>query len=532
MWKSQSSTRTIRIARHGALCRISIPLAVICMVLVAASAASSIASAQATMSGLPAPAVQRLSVHLDKPLVPSFMGFGVQLDPYEYPPTPQQWQRIERRLDLLQPAFLRVMFSAEAYCRRLGTTGCALYVWKDADRGSTEPFQQLLRILDYAQAHHIPVMLGEWAWPRLPHDDSVTSIAGPDDARWAEIIAPLLTYLVQERHYTVLRFYNYMNEPNGGWMWPGGKKNVNYIAWRDGLVTMRQVLDHHGLERIALVGPDNSGDWEWLDRTAHDVASTVGAWEMHWYPTDEEVRGGEVFSLLDEKRRMLLQVDPGTSEKPRFLGEAGLITGRVNGDQQPRVRTYIYGVLMADFAAQIAQAGWMGASAWDLDDAMHSVKGHPRVPNGLTLKTWGFWNTEGSVEGHPEDEAIRPWFTPWRLLTQLFPPGAQLFEVSNPAAGYGIRAISGKSEANKHTTWSIMLVNDRDHPITAELDLPGTSQMEWWRYEYTESNYAHDKRNHAAWMSLRKETTTENILLPPRSVVFFTDCESKVQSLQ
>ena len=32
---------------------------------------------------------------------------------------------------------------------------------------------------------------------------------------------------------------------------------------------------------------------------------------------------------------------------------------------------------MADFAAQIMDAGWMGASAWDLDDAMHVVNGRP-----------------------------------------------------------------------------------------------------------------------------------------------------------
>ena len=74
----------------------------------------------------------------------------------------------------------------------------------------------------------------------------------------------------------------------------------------------------------------------------------------------------------------------------------------MNGDQQPRVKDFDYGVLMADLVAQVARAGWMGASAWDLDDA--HARGErpaaPAVPDDLTLKIWGFWNTQGRAMGH------------------------------------------------------------------------------------------------------------------------------------
>jgi hypothetical protein len=476
--------------------------------------------AQIVSGDSPAGTTQHLYVHLDKVLVSSFMGFGVQLDPYVYPPSPQQWQRIRSRLNLLHPAFLRVMFSANDYCYQLSAEGCADYVWNERTKSPPESFEQLLRILDYAEAHKTPVMLGEWSWPRLNHDATVSPIMGPGDPRWAEIIVPMLRYLCEKRHYTVLRFYNYMNEPNGGWMWPGGSKGVDYEAWKAGLLHMRQVLDQNGLQSLTLVGPDNSGDWNWLDHTAQEASSAVGAWEMHWYPKDEEVRTGQVFTLLDDKRRMLLKVDSDASSKPRFMGEAGLITGRANGDQQPRVRSFSYGVLMADYAAQVAQAGWMGASAWDLDDAMHAVKDSPEIPNDLTLKTWGFWNSEGSVMSHPEDEAIRPWFTPWLLLAHLFTHGAQIFEVSDPKAGNAIRAIAAKNTVDGKQMWSMMLVNDHDVQATAEVNLPGTQQMQWRRFQYLERDAPRSYEDFPNSTVLSKTTQTEMVNLPANSVVF------------
>lgn len=478
-----------------------------------------------TRKSTPAGSYEQLSVHMDHVLVPSFMGFGVQLDPYAYPPTPMQWQRIQTRLELLQPAFLRVMFSANDYCRKLVAKGCTSYVWDDQVQTLPQSFQQLLWILNFAESHKIPVMLGEWSWPRLGHDEATAPINGPDDPRWAEIIVPLLHYLIDKKHYTVLRFYNYMNEPNGGWMWPGGDKGVNYEAWKTGLVNMRQVLDRNELKSLTLVGPDNSADWDWLDRTAQDASSTVGAWEMHWYPTDKEVQDGKIFRLLDDKRRMLLSVDPTASRKLRFMGEAGLITGRVNGDQQPRVRTFVYGVLMADYAAQIAQAGWMGASAWDLDDAMHVVKDHPEIPTQLTLKTWGFWNTQGSAMGYLKDEEIRPWFTPWLLLAHLFPSGAEVYQVSNPGDDLAIRSIAARSTVNGKQAWSIMLVNDHDESAFAEVTLPGSPQMQWHRYQYCETEKTQEDEGLPRSTPLSTGVQTERVELSPRSVIFLTNID-------
>lgn len=461
----------------------------------------------------------RLSVRSDHVLVQSFMGIGVELEPYAYPPTPEEWVRIVARLDELHPSFFRVMISARLYCRRLVADGCGDYIWRDTGEKKPEEYEQLLRILNYAQAHNIVVDFGEFHWPSLPHDASVAPIEGPDDPRWAEIIAPFFSYLVNEKHYSVLRFYNYQNEPNGAWSWHG--ERVNYDAWLKGITHARQVFDHAGLQSISIVGPDNTADaWNWLDRAAHDAAPTFGAWEMHFYPKDEEIMGGEVFRLLQEKRQALLEEDPGADSKPFFLGECGLLTGKVSGDLQPRVRTGLYGVLMTDLAVQVAQAGWMGASAWDLDDAMHKMKGS----NG-GFKVWGFWNIKGASMGAPDEERVRPWFMPWALLGHLLPRGAQVLEVTNPASTSGVRAIASKWTEDSKTSWGIILVNDHDQNIRIDLNLPRmTHQSAWMLYKYlSQAKLASYENVSGHSQAFSKESRSLDLTIPPWSVFFVTN---------
>jgi len=69
---------------------------------------------------------------------------------------------------------------------------------------------------------------------------------------------------------------------------------------------------------------------------------------MHWYARDKEVPEAGIERLLTDKRRVVLANDPRAGSKYLFLAESGLLDGKCNGDQQPRVKTFPYGVLMAD----------------------------------------------------------------------------------------------------------------------------------------------------------------------------------------
>ncbi len=266
-------------------------------------------------------------------------------------------------------------------------------------------------ILDYAQSRKVDVLLGEWSPARRLNVGGGTRV-GPAEAPW----------------------------PCGA---------VDYAAWAHGIRNLHAELIARGLGAVKIAGPDNSGDWEWLDHCARELPLEPGAWEIHWYAKDADVLEGRIEQLLTERLRMLRSTNPGSASKPVFLGESGMIEGKINGDQQPRVKEFAYGVLMADYVAQVARAAWQAAIAWDMDDAMHvNQGGHVEPPAGHTLKIWGFWNTQGAAMGHPEDEAIRPWFYTWSLMSRLFPRGATIVNASIGAGAPAVRTLAATRREN------------------------------------------------------------------------------------
>jgi hypothetical protein len=472
-------------------------------------------------AGSEAPPLQ-VTVDLHEVRVPSFLGLGIQWDPYSYPPAPEAWKLTLKRLDYAQPAFFRVMLGARDYCLGFDSTNQDLprYVWNEGEPAIRRRLGSLLDILDYAQSRNIDVLLGEWSWPGRLGNGTNDTIRRPDDPRWARLIADFVTWLRVQRGYSVIRMYNMMNEPNGGWMWPGGK--VDYDAWALGVRHLRKEFDARDLTKLPIVGPDNSGNWEWLDRVSLQMPECMGCWEMHWYARDKEVLGGEIEKLLTAKRQAALANDPQAGSKRFFLAESGLLDGKCNGDQQPRVKTFEYGVLMADYVAQVAQAGWMGACAWDLDDAMHTVRGHPPVPQETTLKVWGFWNTQGSAMGHPEDENIRPWFYTWSLMTRLFPRGTRILAVQQPDLPH-LRIIAGMTA--DAAGLSLMLVNDEEQARTVTVSIPGAGRKTLRKYHYFDRDHPTDADGFPVLKETIREANLEagvKISLPYRGVVFLS----------
>jgi hypothetical protein len=427
--------------------------------------------------------ISDLTVDVHSTLVKSFFGLGIQWDPYSYPPRPEAWRLTLHRLDFAKPAFFRVMTGANSYCQGFDAAGEPRYVWTEGEAAIRKRLGSLLNILDYAQTNNIDVLLGEWSPPGRLGSGANENVAHPDDPRWARLVTDFVNWLRTNRGYSVVRFYNLMNEPNGSWMWPGGK--VDYHAWSAGIRGLRKQFDAHGLADLPIVGPDNSWNWEWADRVSLDLPEAIGDWEMHWYATDRDVLSGAIEKVLAAKRKVIQANDPHAAAKRFFLAESGLLDGKCNGDQQPRVKTFPYGVMMADYAAQVAQAGWMGLCAWDMDDAMHPVSGHPPVPTDTTLKLWGFWNTQGTAMGHPDDENIRPWFYTWSMMSRLFPRDTRIVGVS-PTGLSNLRVIAGETSGRQQL--NIMLVNDSDETRTVRLVVPGLVRKTVRLFHYFEND--------------------------------------------
>jgi hypothetical protein len=469
-----------------------------------------------------------ITVDMHTPVVSSFMGLGIQWDPYAYQPTPAKWKLTLARLDRCKPGFFRVCHMANDYCIGFNAKGNPIYVWDKSQKSypqAKDALKQLYAILNYAQSRNVTVILGEWGPGRVGNVQ-----LNSDDHRWARIMADFINHLINTKHYTVVKYINNVNEPNGDW-----SGNKSYDTWVKGIRYLHTELKTYGLDQqVHIIGPDTTGntDWlepfTWIDRTAKDIPGDIGAYDLHWYAQDKEVLDGAVEQLLQEKREIVLKSDTEAHNKPMFMGESGLITGRVNGDQQPRVRTFEYGVMMADYAAQVGRAGWMGATAWDCDDAMHTNEAWIPVPNKLTLKLWGFWNTQGSAMGMPEDELPRPWFYTWTLMSRLFPKGSLIVKANNPALPR-FRVLAGADTSHKKI--SIMLVNNADAARTVLLRIPGGGSTNILRSSYFQNDHPEGKDNiplpadHLDHVNL--ESGIE-VLLPSRGVVFLTTQELKL----
>jgi hypothetical protein len=216
---------------------------------------------------------------------------------------------------------------------------------------------------------------------------------------------------------------------------------------------------------------------------------------------------------LSAKATMLSPTDPHAAGKPRILGEAGMLDGKNNDDQNPNVQTFIYGVWMADLETQVARGGWTGASAWDLDDAKHS--------SGDSLKMWGFWNTFSA----PGDtaEGIPPWFYTWSLMSRLLPPGAAIVSTSGGASQTGFRSVAASWKSNSQAYTSIMLVNDADTALTVTVSAPSVGAGDLTEFHY----FATDSPADSNGFPTPEETLTNVDLssgfavnMPSRGVVF------------
>ena len=464
---------------------------------------------------------QTVTINMNKVVIARFMGLGVQWDPFEYQPTAPEWRTITNRMAFCKPGYLRVMWTASSYCLGFRADGTPEYVWEHGYASHRTELSKLCEILKFAQSHNVNVLLGEWSPP-------IGLIGKETNPEWAQMTVALLHYLRDVRGFTCIRYYNAINEPNGNW-----SGNKDYSTWVTVIKNLHAAFIKAGISKqVLIIGPDTTGNsswmepFNWLDKSVRDLNAQIGAWDLHWYALDPEVYNDVMEQILKTKTAMLMAAGSTSANKQRFLGESGMLTGRVNGDQQPRVKTFSYGVIMADYCAQVARAAWMGASAWDLDDAMHTVKGYKNPPDALTLKVWGFWNSQGAAMGNPADFDIRPWFYTWSLMSRLFSRGSQIVHATAPTLTR-FRDVAGVKTVNGKRLLTVMLVNDDAVSRTVTVRAPGAgSSVTLVSYHYFQDDRPANKSGFPVASAIIKHVNLNTgivVTLPSLGVVFLTE---------
>ena len=491
--------------------------------------------AGAALLALAAPAAPlQVNVDTHTVLCPNFMGYGVQWSPYPwFDISDAAWERVFQRLDFMRVPVVRVMTRAYKYCDGFDAAGQPIYQW-DNNR-----MRKLYRLLDYCEKRHVTVIIGEWDDPASPEDradkasDKLQSYHMEcTDPRWTRIIGDFLVHLTKDKGYTCLKYYNLINEPNGGW-----SHCADFGKWKTAIQNLHAELQKRGLDKtLQITGPDVTWmkDYHWLDRAVLDCAGLLGAYDVHEYVAYEDLESGYLENLFALKRDFINRYDPNGRKKPFFMGEIGMnrrgpVEPQGGEDSHPKVFEHSYGVWMADYNIQCARAGMSGAIAWMLDDAMHINKDKdtkwPDIHQTL-FKKWGFFNSLAEEIGHPEDARLRPWFYTWSLMSRCFPRGCQTVKTSHPEA-WGVRTLAATIGQRG---LSFALVNDSDRAQQLGLVVPGWSSVpKLLRYNYFSDDKPTDKDGFPVPRQVLENTDLEAGLivdLPPRGVVILTTLDS------
>lgn len=435
---------------------------------------------------------------------------GAYQDPYVvHPLTDEEWQTVTKRVDFLNPAFVRCMIYANTYCEGFDDEGNPIY---DFDSLAN---QALIRELDYLESRDIEVVLGEWETPgRFGGEFEGITV---DDPRWASIIGGFLDYLINQKGYTCIKYFNYVNEANSDWSYCG-----DFDKWQTGINYLHTELDKYGLnEKIKITGPDTVWDSDntWLKEinSNQDLDAKIGLYDTHMYPTIDEITNGTIEEMVAEQRSCV-------TGKDFYMTEIGMVTGKSDGDSQPYTKEFSYGVIMADAASQVMRGGFSGLAIWDLDDAMHDQQNGFPITDIRSLKQWGFWNSvAGRVFNQPEEEEIRPFFYTWSLMVNLFPRNSKIIGSTANKELNGLRTVGMEKDGQM----TYMIVNDSNSPKEVTIDVKNlnANNLKLFKYDYFDNDRKVDSNGYPVASKVLENVNLEEgyeVSLPSGGVVMLS----------
>lgn len=441
----------------------------------------------------------------DEPVSEGFVGNGVEWSAYPHADSEQaEWgylmtdaklQRVFDRLDYMKPRIVRVMDVAGwRYFKGVDGAGEPVLDFQCAE------VRMVCRLLDYCQRRGITVLLGDYGVPGFwGYPGKIDRV---DDPRYTKMTTAYLEFLIRDMGFDCIKYYIITNEPNGQWACTNG----DWDQWKRGVEMMHASIAAAGL-RVGISAPDvvemsdNPGSKytgrEWVEQAVAQLDSIVANYNVHCYADWEFVRNAG----FQERFAAVADLIRPTGKKMIF-GEIGVLylggamqepyrkrtleVPFASEDSQLFVYDYLYGVDAADALIQSMKAGWHGASAWMLDDAMHTIGDRGARDQ---LKVWGFWNSLGEeLTGCREQEQIRPWFFTWSLMCRYFVPGMDIFNPENDRSEAGLRIVAGRSSDGT----TIALLNASEKPTSLRLCCRVAGPDVFEVYDYTPSGYLTD----------------------------------------
>lgn len=479
-------------------------------------------------------------IETDSVISEEFIGNGVEWSAYPHADSPdaewghlmtdEKWQQVFERLDYMKPQIVRVLDQANwRYLEGMDDSGKPIVDFENPE------MQALFKLLDYCKENDIKVILGEWGQPYKVHDTDLgmeNAFTGNNDPEWISIIADHVEYLIKEKGYTNIDYYNLVNEPNGYWSTVDG----NWEEWKEGVLMLDSAFYARELKsEIAVIGPDATpynneaspytGE-QWAKEAVLQLSDVLGAYDVHDYPTKDYVRTGD----FGEHYKSLVSFADSVARKPFILGEIGFekyveenikryeADKFASPDSQLSVYDYDYGVDMADVLVQSMNSGFDAVIAWGLDDAMHT---NGDTGDKTQLKKWGMWNILGEeLTGDPSEEEIRPWFYTWSLMTRYFPGEMNIVQTTGISQD-GVRIVAAQTK-EKELTFTV--VNNSSQNASFQLDTENFKEQVFQKFIYSKENRLVNEQDFPVpekkELRFRENSTLINV--PSKSVVLFT----------
>ncbi len=366
-----------------------------------------------------------------------FEGFGFEWDSRNYTDADLdagKWNDLTRIVAAMRPGIVRVMIQAKWHYR-----GPGQHDWDSPD------MRGLVRLLKFCQHQRIAVILCDWGcepkWLNLP------GITGVDEPDYLDAVAASVEHLVVRHALTCIRYVTLVNEPN--------HEVGDFDRWARAARGLAERLSKQ-VPAVRMMGSDNTGAPEWLDRASTELRDVLGAYDFHRYASRDEVRTGALQSFIRGAWDRAIAADPDATTKPRILAEAGLGSPGSGAASNPLHDTDEYALYMVDYAIQAVAGGCTAVLAWMLDDDSHP----------------GF--TWGMLHGWAHQHRRKPWFHTWSALCRAFPPGCTFSFAHTHREG--VRQMLGQ-HPNMGASWCA--VNHSDDPVT--LPLPSVTGAGPWR---------------------------------------------------
>ena len=382
----------------------------------------------------------------------AFLGFGVEWDSRGYSQagvTDEDFALIAERVRWMRLPVARIMMQTK-WCYR----GEDRFDWDNPE------MEALYRHLDLCETIGTTVLLTDWGcepeWLRAPDIQDVA------DPRYADAIGTYMDYLVNERGYTCIKYFILVNEPN--------YEVRDWERWKQGVQNVHAEFLRRGLDSIVnIAGSDHSNDDRWHEMAVDQLQHVLGAYDVHHYANDAQVRPGRLYDYFQRAWSYALEKDPQAARKPFIVGEAGMNDNAQHPRGNSDIGTFAYGVFMVDYAVQAANAGSSAALAWMLCDNSH--------PGFF----WGLWSNK--ADGHQP----RPWFYPWSLLCRLIRPGSVVYLVPQPSENVRVLVAQTSREG-----WVLCVVNRGMESVSLSLRVPMAGKVAMAQYVYSEGQMETD----------------------------------------